>query len=142
MDYEAYRKAYFADPIPKPRYHFSGAFGVTLYFEDYESAMAYYQQVLGPPAYVEGPGTRGWQIGSGWLTLLQGKSGSPRNVEITLQVDTPQEAERLQSAFIAAGGEGSAPSAVFMYEPLHACPVQDPFGTDIMIISQLTGEGT
>lgn len=140
MDYETYRKAYFADPTPQPRYNFSGTFGVTLFFEDYELAVAYYQEVLGPPAYIEGPGTRGWQIGTGWLTLLQGKSGNPRNVEFTLQVDTPQEAERLQGAFIAAGGIGPDPSDVFMYEPIRACPVCDPFGTDIMIISLLTGE--
>lgn len=96
MDYEAYRKAYFADPMPQTRFGFSGTFGVTLYIEDFDSALSYYQQVLGPPAYVEGPGTRGWQIGSGWLTLLQGKSGNPHNVEITLQVETPQEAGKLQ----------------------------------------------
>jgi hypothetical protein len=135
MNYEAYRKAYFADPLPEPRFYFSGSFGVTLYFEDFDPAVAYYQKVLGPPAYLEGQGTRGWQIGSGWLTLLQGKSGNPRNLEITLQVATSPEAEKLQQAFIAAGGTGSAPADVYMYEPIHACPVRDPFGTEILIVS-------
>jgi len=141
MDYQTYRNAYFTDPIPQPRYRFNGTFGITLFFKDFYSAVAYYQQVLGPPAYIEGPGTTGWQIGSGWLTLLQGKSGNPRNVEFTLQVETPQEAGNLQQAFIAAGGQGPAPSDVLMYEPIRACPVRDPFGTDIMIISPIPGKG-
>ena len=66
---------------------------------------------------MEGKETRGWQIGSGWLMSLRGKSGNPRNVEVTLQMDTPEEAERLQRAFIIAGGEGSAPSNQLMYPP-------------------------
>ena len=140
MNYEEYRNAYFTDPEPEPRYHFSGSFGVTLYFEAFDSAVSYYQQVLGPPAYIEGEGTRGWPIGPGWLTLLQGKSGGPRNVEITLQLETPEEAERLQRAFIAAGGEGSAPSDELMYKPIRSCPVRDPFGTEFLIISLLAGE--
>jgi hypothetical protein len=90
---------------------------------------------LEPPAYVEGKGTRGWQIGSGWLTLLQGKAGNPQNVEITLQVETSEEAEKLQQAFIAAGGKGSAPSDEYMYVPIRSCPVRDLFGTEILIIS-------
>lgn len=137
MNYEEYRNAYFANPMPEPRYVFNGSFGVTLYFEEFEAAVDYYGQVLGPPAYVEGAGTRGWPIGSGWLTLLQGRSGNPRNVEVTLQVDTPAEAERLHRAFIDAGGEGPAPTDELMYEPIRSCPVRDPFGTDLLIISQL-----
>lgn len=141
MNYQEYRDAYFADPMPEPRYRFSGSFGVTLFFEEFDSAVGYYRQVLGPPAYVEGKGTRGWAIGSGWLTLLRGESGNPRNVEVTLQVKTPEEAERLQHAFIEAGGEGPAPSDQLMYEPIRSCPVRDPFGTEILIISPLAGEG-
>jgi len=139
MNYEEYRNAYFTDPMPEPRYRFSGSFGVTLYFEEFDSAVGYYQQVLGPPAYVEGEGTRGWPIRSGWLTLLRGKSGSPRNVEVTLQLETPEAAERLQRAFIEAGGEGPAPSDQLMYEPIRSCPVRDPFGTEVLIISPLAG---
>jgi hypothetical protein len=139
MNYKEYRNAYFTDPMPEPRYRFSGSFGVTLYFEEFDSAVGYYRQVLGPPAYVEGEGTRGWPIGSGWLTLLRGKSGSPRNVEVTLQLETPEEAERLQRAFIEAGGEGPAPSDQLMYEPIRSCPVRDPFGTEVLIISPLAG---
>jgi hypothetical protein len=137
MNFQEYRNAYFVEPIPKPRYRFSGSFGVTLYFEAYDAAVRYYQQVLGLPAYVEGEGTRGWQIGSGWLTLLKGKSGNPRNVEITFRMEKPEEAERLQRAFTEAGGEGPVPSDQLMYEPIRSCPVRDPFGTEILIISPL-----
>jgi hypothetical protein len=31
MNYDEYRSAYFTHPTPKPRYHFNGTFGVTLY---------------------------------------------------------------------------------------------------------------
>lgn len=139
MNYKEYQKAYFTDPVPKPHFRFSGSFGVTLFFEEFNSAVNYYQQILGPPAYVEGEGTRGWPIGSGWLTLLQGKSGNPRNVEVTLQMETPEEAEILQRAFIEAGGEGAEPSNQLMYEPIRSCPARDPFGTEILIISPLAG---
>jgi hypothetical protein len=125
MNYDEYRNAYFTDPAPKPRYHFIGTFGVTLYFENFDLAVAYYHQVLGPPAYVEGKGTRGWQIGNGWLTLLEGKSGNPRNVEVTLQMETPEDAEKLHRAFLEAGGKGPAPSDELMYEPIRSCPVRD-----------------
>jgi hypothetical protein len=135
MNYEEYCSAYFVTPAPKPRYRFSGSFGVTLFYEDFEAAVEYYRQVLGPPAYVEGAGTRGWPIGPGWLTLLRGGSGNPRNVEVTFQVETPAEAERLQRAFIEAGGEGPPPTDQLMYEPIRYCPVRDPFGTELLVIS-------
>ncbi|MCB8953671.1 MAG: hypothetical protein H6650_16825 [Ardenticatenales bacterium] len=45
--------------------------------------------------------------------------------------------EPLQTAFFAAGGAGIAPSDQLMYEPIRACPVTDPFGTNILIISPL-----
>ena len=135
MNYQAYRNAYFADPVPEPRYRFDGAMGVTLYFEAFDEAVRYYAQVLGPPAYIEGAGTRGWPIGSGWLTLLKGTSGNPRNVEVTFRVETAPEAERLQRAFVEAGGAGQEPSDQLMYEPVRFCPARDPFGTDLLVIS-------
>jgi hypothetical protein len=109
MSYEDYRNAYFVALAPEPRYRFEGSFGVTLYYEDHDAAVEYYRQVLGPPAYVEGAGTRGWPIGPGWLTLLRGSSGNLRNVEVTFQVETPAEAERLRHAFIEAGGKARRP---------------------------------
>jgi len=141
MDYDAYRTAYFADPPPKARYRFSGSFGVTLFIEDFAAAIAHYERVLGPPAYVQGEGTRGWRIGDGWLTLLKGSEGGPSNVEFTLELETAEEAEKLQKAFIEAGGEGPAPSDQLMYEPIRSCPVVDPFGTEIMIIGPLERDG-
>ncbi len=137
MDFEEYRKAFYSDPPPEPRYQISGISGVALFIEDFDAAVEYYQQVLGPAAYVEGKGTRGWRIGSGWLTLLRGKSGAPQNMELILSMETQEQAERLQHAFIEAGGEGPPPSDQLMYEPIRYCPVCDPFGTDLLIISPL-----
>jgi hypothetical protein len=111
--------------------------GVTLFFSDFDAVVEYYGEVLGPPAYVEGDGTRGWPIGRTWMTLLKGKAGHPDNVEFNIVMQTPQEADRLQAAFIEAGGTGDPPSDELMYELIRFCPVQDPFGTNILIISPL-----
>ncbi len=72
MDFETYRSEFFVEPVPEQEFQFKNSFGVTLYFEDYQAAIGFYEEVLGPPTYVEGGGTRGWPIGDGWLTLLQG----------------------------------------------------------------------
>ena len=141
MNYEEYKKAYYVDPKPKPQFRFAESIEVTLFFEDFDVAVAFYEQVLGPPAYVEGSGTKSWRIGGSWLTFLRGKSGNPKNVEVTLPVDTPEEAERLQRAFINAGGTGPAPSDELMYEPVRFCPVKDPLGTDLLIIAPLRDRG-
>ena len=137
MDFASYQKAYYLDPAPQSRYHFKGSFGITLYFEDFTEAIAFYEQVLGPAGYQEGEDTRGWAIGHGWLTFLKGNSGNPRNVEIGFEMETVQEAEALQRAFIAAGAKGPAPSDQLMYVPVHSCPVSDPFGVDVMIFAAL-----
>ncbi|HSJ56158.1 MAG TPA: hypothetical protein VLC95_03205 [Anaerolineae bacterium] len=140
MDFDSYRKAFYVDPAPEPRFHFSGSFGATLYVADFYDAVIFYETVLGPPAYVEGEDTRGWPIGNGWLTILKGKSGNPSNVEITFELDTVEEAEALQRSFIAAGASGPAPSNRLMYRPVRACPVVDPFGLEIMIVAPLQAE--
>lgn len=137
MDYESYRKAYFVDPQPEQRFSYKGLHGVTLYFQDYDDAIVYYTRVLGPPAYVEGTGTRGWQVGDTWLTLLKGAKGNPANLAINFVMATPAEAERLQRAFIEAGGTGEPPSDQIMYAPVRYCSVRDPFGTDILVLSWL-----
>ena len=137
MDYNTYRHKYFVNPPPEPRFKFSGIFGVTLFYEDYEAAVTYYSSVLGPPAYVEGSSTRGWPIGEGWLTLLRGKNGNPRNIEITFVMETTEQAEALQKAFVEAGGKGVPASDQLMFEPIRSCPVTDPCGTDLLIISPL-----
>jgi len=108
-----------------------------LYFSRYEEALAFYTEVLGEPGYTVGTGTHGWAIGASFLTLLRGGDGAPRNTEIGFVMETPQEAERLQAAFIAAGGSGTTPTDQVMYEPIRYCPVTDPFGTDILIYAPL-----
>lgn len=139
MDVDAYRQQFFADPQPHPRFAFVGLHGLTLFFANFAEAVAYYLQVLGPPAYVEGEATCGWRLGDTWLTLLQGTSGAPQNVEVLIVMQTPAEAERLHAAFVAAGGAGDAPSDRLMYEPVRYCSVKDPFGTNILIICPLLG---
>ena len=136
MDYESYKNKYFISPPPESRFSFAGMYGTTLYFEQYQQAVMFYTDVLGPPAYVEGANTKGWRIGETWLTLLKGRSGSPDNVEIQILMQSADEAERLQRAFIEAGGSGPSPSDQLMYEPIRSCPVTDPFGTMIMIYSR------
>jgi hypothetical protein len=138
MDYESHRQKYFTKPAPDPRFDFRGLYGTTLYFSDFEAAVAYYTQVLGPAVYVEGQGTRGWRLGNTWLTLLKGKSGNPKNMELNIIMQTPQEADRIHAVFIDAGGVGEAPSDQLMYEPVRFCPVQDPFGTKILIICPIS----
>lgn len=137
MDYDSYREKNFTKPAPEPRFEYLGLHGTTLYFSDYAAAVDYYTRVLGPPAYVEGEGTRGWQLGNTWLTLLKGNQGNPLNVELNIVMPTPEGAESLQAAFIAAGGKGDPPSDQLMYEPVRSCPVVDPFGTNILIICPL-----
>jgi hypothetical protein len=141
MDFDTYKQRHFADPAPEPRFGFVGLHGMTLYFSEYEAAVAYYACVLGPPAHAEDEHTRGWRIGGTWLTLLRGKTGGPSNVEVTLVMRSGDEAERLHAAFVEAGGRGEAPSDQLMYEPVRYCPVTDPFGTNILIVSPLVRGG-
>ena len=96
MNYEEYKKANFVDPQPEPKFEFDGLFGFALFVEDYQSAVAYYTEVLGPPAYVEGEFTKGWRIGESWLTLFPSKSGAPRNADFQIMMKTPEDAEKLQ----------------------------------------------
>ena len=137
MEYEQYAAKFFVQPVPEPRFDFTGLFGTTLFYKDFEAAVVYFTAVFGPPAYVEGAGTRGWPIGDGWLTLLQAQAGNPQNVEITFTVSTPAEAERLHTAFIQAGGQGEVPSNQLMYAPIRYCSVTSPQGTRLLIISPL-----
>ncbi len=132
MDYDTYRTSYFVEPEPTPRFD-AAIGGATLYFEDYGAAVAYYTEVLGDPAYVEGEGTRGWRLGTSWLTLLAGGDGAPSNTEVMVRAASASEAEAIQQAFIAAGGSGPSPSDQLMFTPVRMCPVTDPFGTEIVI---------
>jgi len=137
MDYETYRKKYVADPPPEPRFNLTGVRGIALFFEDYRQAVSFYEKVLGPPIYVEGKATKSWAVGDTWLTLLRGTSGNPANVEVPFVTATPQEADRLQAAFIAAGGTGPDPFDTLMGVPVRYCPVRDPFGVELLVYCPL-----
>ncbi len=135
-DYEAYREKHFVDPPPEPRFDVVTC-GATLFYEDYEQAVAFYTEVLGPPAYVEGGGTRSWILGGTWLTLLRGRNGNPTNVEIPFVAASPAEAERLHAAFIAAGGSGPDPIDTLMGRPVRSGPVTDPLGVELLVYAPL-----
>jgi catechol 2,3-dioxygenase-like lactoylglutathione lyase family enzyme len=137
MDYETYRANYVVDPAPTPRFAFGGISGVALFVQDFEKAESFYTEVLGPPGYSEGAGTRSWLLGNAWLTLLKCGTGAPENVEVVVSMETPAEAERLQQAFIDAGATGEAPSDQLMFERVRYCPLVDPFGTNILIMCPL-----
>jgi hypothetical protein len=47
MDYEGYRRAYFADPGPEARFGIASTGGAAIFIEDYRAAVAYYRAVLG-----------------------------------------------------------------------------------------------
>jgi uncharacterized glyoxalase superfamily protein PhnB len=140
MDYETYKKNYYVDPPPEPRFHFAGAWGATLYYEDYQKALDFYGEVLGPPAYIEGENTHGWRIGETWLTLFPSKKGNPQNIEVPFFVETPEEVDRLYEALIAAGAQGEPPVDTLMYHPVRACYLKDPFGVELMVACWLGEE--
>jgi hypothetical protein len=137
MDFQTYKEKYFVKPQPKPRFDFIGLNGVALFFKDYVKALEYYTVVLGPPNYIQGEFTHGWRLGNNWLTLFPSKTGCPKNIEITINMPSIGEAERLHQAFVDAGGVGEPPLDTLMYEPIRYCGVKDPFGTEIIIISPL-----
>jgi uncharacterized glyoxalase superfamily protein PhnB len=137
MDYEAYRRQFFADPPPEPRFDIRGIGGASLFVADYAAALTYYTAVLGPPDYVEGDDTRGWRLGSAWLTLFPAREGGPQNTDVQLEMATPTQAERLHGALIEAGGTGPAPSNELMYIPMRFCCVTDPFGSQWVIYAPL-----
>lgn len=136
MDISEYRARYFVVPAPVPLYAFEGIGGVTLYFAHYDEAVGFYAQVLGPPAYVEGPRTNGWRIVMTWRTLFSADYENSTNVELQLAVGTPAEADWLYAAFVAAGGRGEGSCDTLTYDPIRLCSVQDPFGTKLIITAQ------
>jgi len=137
MDYESYRKAYYANPAPEPRFKFAGLHGATLYYEDYQEALAFYTRVLGPPAYIEGEHTHGWQVGETWLTLFPSKAGNPINVEVQFHVISPEEVDRLYQTFLDAGAKGDPPVETLMYRPVRMAVLEDPFGATVSVVCWL-----
>ncbi len=122
------------------RFDIVGLNYVSLYPADHEAALEYYASVFGP-LDLDDPkrGVWGWKMGSTWLTVFPSKAGtdpkgSTTNVEFAIQVATPQEVDRLYSAFMAAGVKGSsAPRNTEMYEPMRIGYIDDPFGVRIDI---------
>jgi len=140
MDPESYRTRYFVDPPPEPRFAVRALGGVSLYHEDHDAAVAFFTEVLGPPGYVEGPEVRAWMLGAGTLTLFEARSGNPVGVEVTLEVDEPDEVDRLHAAFLAAGArEERAPADTLLFAPVRRSVVRDPFGTLHSVVARRPG---
>ena len=135
MNYEEYKNNFIRNP-EEQEFAYQSMNSVALFYEDFHEAINYYTAVLGTPNYQEGEFTFGWRIGSGWLTILKGRKGNPHNVEVSFIMHSSEEADRLQQAFIAAGGVWQEPMDTLMYIPVHLCPVTDPFGVEIMVYSK------
>ena len=134
MDNQTSRKNYFTVPQPEQRFKFAGLFGAALYYQDYPTALAFYTEVLGAPAYIEGEHTHSWTVGSTWLTLFPSKNGNPSNVEVGFYVNTPEEVDRLTNAFIAAGAKGEPPVDTIMHLPVRMSVLADPFGVKLAVV--------
>jgi len=113
---------------------------VSLYYEDFEQAIAFYEKVFGPPENVDEEGSIfGWRMGSTWLTLFPSKAGTkpgsnPQNSEFAIQVSAPEEVDALFHALITAGGKkGWEPNDTNMYDDMRFAYIDDPFGVRIDI---------
>jgi len=136
MDYKEYRRKYFTDPAPEPRYQVRGIHGATLFYEDYQAALHFFQQVFGPPAYVEGENTHGWKIGDSWLTVFPANQGSPQNIEVPIYLQTAEGVDRLYQACLTAGAHGNPPQDTLMYLPVRIAIVTDPFGVMFTLVHE------
>lgn len=130
---------YFQDVEPK--FDIVGAGFPVAYIQDYERAVGFYTKVFGPPGYIEGEHTKGWQLGETWLTLFPSREGGPQNTEFAVQLSSEKELDRLRTAWVDAGGKASEASIELMYERLYMCSIQDPFGTQILLYSRLQEKG-
>jgi len=121
---------------------------VSLYYEDFQTAIDFYTEVLGSPENVdEGGEIIGWRMGATWLTLFPAKEAAhpgsnPRNAEFAIQVAEPDQVDVLYQAFIEAGAKkGWEPFDTEMYEAMRFSYIDDPFGVRIDIICPLNPEG-
>ena len=137
MDFETYRKSFYTDPQPEPRFDLLGIHGATLYYEEYSAALDFYTRVFGPPDYREGEFTHGWRLGNSWLTLFPSKSGSPANMEVPLYLPTREAVDALYAGLIAAGAKGEPPAETLMYRPVYMAIVIDPFGVALELVCEL-----
>lgn len=134
MDFEEYRAKYYTDPPPKQRFAFAGVGGAILYYQNYAAALAFFRQVFGEPAYIEGQHTHGWQLGESWLTVFPAKEGNPTNLEIPIYLQNPAEVDALYAAFIEAGATGEPPQDTLMYAPVRMTVMTDPFGVMFTLV--------
>lgn len=137
MDFETYRKNYYMDPQPEPRFDLLGIRGAVLYYEDYPAALDFYTRVFGPPNYVEGALTHGWRLGESWLTLFPSRTGSPANIEAPFYLPTREAVDGLYAALLDAGAKGEPPSETLMYRPVYMALVIDPFGVKLDLVCEL-----
>jgi uncharacterized glyoxalase superfamily protein PhnB len=121
---------------------------VSLYYEDFQTAIDFYTEVFGAPENMdEGGEIIGWRMGPTWLTLFPAKEAAhpgrnPRNAEFAIQAAEPDQVDALYQAFIEAGAKkGWEPFDTEMYEAMRFSYVDDPFGVRIDIICPLTSEG-
>ena len=126
--------------MKEPRYNIVSLNYVSLYFHDYQAAIAFYTAVFGEPDSVHEETIIGWRLGDTWLTFFPDSEGThpgsnPRNTEFAIQVATPGEVDRLHAALIEAGAKNiHTPEDTEMYVPMRFSAVDDPFGVRIDII--------
>jgi len=137
MDFKTYRLKYFKDPAPEQRFRFKGILGSAVYYQEYTAALAFFEQVFGPPAYVEGEFTHAWQIGNTWLTVFPAKQGSPANAEVMIYLEDAGEVDRLYAGMIAAGASGNPPVDTLMFTPVRIATLQDPFGGQFSLAAEI-----
>ncbi len=117
---------------------------VSLYYEDYEQATAFYSTALGGPTMTSPDGNiRGWRCGTTWLTLFPSRIGTrpgknPANAEFALSVAQPEDVDALHRAFVDAGARTvMEPQDTWMYEAMRFACVDDPFGARIDVLCPL-----
>jgi hypothetical protein len=137
MDFEEYRRNYYTDPAPEPLFRFEGIRGAAVFYQEYAAALAFFEQVFGPPAYIEGEFTHGWRLGDTWLTIFPAKHGAPANTEVLIYLQSPEEVDRLYAAMTAAGATGEAPVDTLMYIRVHIALVRDPFGGQFTLVAEI-----
>ena len=127
------------------KYDIVGLNYVTVYIQDFETAVAFYTNIFGTPETnaPDGAALYGWKMGSTWFTVFPDKEGThpnsnPRNSEFAIQVGSPAEVDRLHADLVAAGAKNIwTPEDTEMYEPMRFSCVDDPFGVRIDIYCPL-----
>lgn len=140
MDFKEYREKFYQREPGEQDWNLVGASGVSIYVSDYAPALAFYDKVFGQPHYKEGADTHGWRLGRTWLTLFQSREGSPRNTEISLELGSKAEVDRLYQSFLSAGAQGDPAQETLMYVPVYAAFLSDPFGLSWTLSYQLPQE--